>query len=452
MIHKLKNLQFSIFTKLLLIVLLLWGSTNFMFFLFLPAFRDTLHTPLQNNITRYVQYLIQEIGTPPSLKRAQDVAKPLFLEIRYESSDLNWTTSEEIPFIQDLLGNEKWGTPYILVRQDGNPELRRARHWKIPYIIIEKEEGRYLFTTTFRMHRGIRDEKILIFLLLITLTLIAAYFMIKWVFKPIQWLTEGVAQISQANLNHKVPTERKDELGKLAHAFNSMTQSIRERIHAQKQLLLDVSHELRSPLTRINVALEFLPESSVKTSIKEDVQEVESMVFEILETARLGNEHGHLNIQKINLLNLIHEACHNLYDHAPGIQLQEIHKEQFLEIDPARISTVLRNLIQNALKYSTTDSHAVQISQEQNDEYVIVKIRDYGEGIPEEELPFIFEPFYRIDKSRSKESGGYGLGLSLCKTIMEAHQGSIAIESTLKEGSTVSLLFPIDLAKKSTSS
>jgi signal transduction histidine kinase len=102
---------------------------------------------------------------------------------------------------------------------------------------------------------------------------------------------------------------------------------------------------------------------------------------------------------------------------------------------------VLKNVLDNAVKYSFKTSQPVEISMEFRHPCWMIQIRDHGVGIPEDELPYIFEPFYRVDKSRSKDTGGYGLGLSLCKTVMEAHQGKIEVESSPDRGTAVSLFF-----------
>jgi signal transduction histidine kinase len=103
---------------------------------------------------------------------------------------------------------------------------------------------------------------------------------------------------------------------------------------------------------------------------------------------------------------------------------------------------VVKNILNNAIKYSRPDSAPVQISAEYEASYIVLRITDFGTGIPEEDLAHVFEPFYRVDKSRTKNTGGYGLGLSLCKTIMEAHEGKIEVHSRPQEGTTVTLFFP----------
>ena len=132
-----------------------------------------------------------------------------------------------------------------------------------------------------------------------------------------------------------------------------------------------------------------------------------------------------------------------MFEHqSPGIEPMDMPARVDLSVDPELIRTVLKNLLTNALKYSDEQGPAVTIAVTKIDETVMVVIRDWGVGIPEEELPYIFEPFYRVDKSRSKRSGGYGLGLSLCKTIIDAHGGEIDIESSTGKGTIVSLVFP----------
>ena len=115
-----------------------------------------------------------------------------------------------------------------------------------------------------------------------------------------------------------------------------------------------------------------------------------------------------------------------------------------LKVDPEQIKTVFKNILANAVKYSGPHSKPVAVSAAARPPYIVVKIADNGIGIPPDELPFIFEPFYRVDKSRTKDTGGFGLGLSLCRTIMDAHEGKIEVESTPDVGTTVTLFFPIE--------
>jgi signal transduction histidine kinase len=280
-------------------------------------------------------------------------------------------------------------------------------------------------------------------LFLLTLILAAAFFVIRHILRPVKWLNTGVKEVSGGNLKHRVPLKRSDELRDLAAAFNNMTDRIRDMLQTKEQLLYDVSHELRTPITRMKVALEFLEDSQAKKSLQSDIEELEKMVSEILETARRQHKYENLKKQRIPLAAFIKQTIVAFENQPPGIESVDLPSEIEVEIDPEQIKTVFENVLNNAIKYSQPDSAPIQISAKTDESYVVVRIRDFGIGIPEEDLAHIFEPFYRVDKSRTKDTGGYGLGLSLCKTIMEAHGGKIEVHSTLQEGTTVSLYFPL---------
>ncbi len=123
-----------------------------------------------------------------------------------------------------------------------------------------------------------------------------------------------------------------------------------------------------------------------------------------------------------------------------------------LEADEERLKTAFKNILDNALKYSTETSSPVEINIQQKDNSIYITFKDTGTGIDKEHLPYIFEPFYRVDSSRSKKTGGYGLGMSLCKKIIESHEGTITIESMPGEGTTVSVTLPIATGIRDTSS
>jgi signal transduction histidine kinase len=276
----------------------------------------------------------------------------------------------------------------------------------------------------------------------LTFILLIAYLSIRWILKPVKWLKDGVQQVSRGNLDHQISLKRSDELRDLAAAFNTMTVRIRDMLHAREQLLLDVSHELRSPVTRMKVALEMMPDSPLKEKVREDLAEMETMVAEILETARSRKTAEAIKIEPIKIGQLIQKVAAEYTNRFPGIQWRD--NPQCLEIrgDPEKIKIVVRNILDNAFKYSDSSTKPIDISVKSGKSEVIVQVQDYGIGIPADVLPYIFEPFYRVDKSRARTTGGYGLGLSICKTIMTAHQGKIQIESTLRIGTTVYLFFP----------
>ena len=182
-------------------------------------------------------------------------------------------------------------------------------------------------------------------------------------------------------------------------------------------------------------------DGDIKESIREDLSEVEKMIAEILETERLNSNHGKLYLKKVDISEIIKEVLRDYQNKPPGVKLIAVPEKIFLNIDTDRIKTVLKNILENSLKYSKPKSQPIEISIDDEQKSVVIQIKDYGSGIPKEELPYVFEPFYRIDKSRSKKTGGYGLGMSLCKKIMHAHGGTIEISSELNIGTIVFLKF-----------
>ena len=146
-------------------------------------------------------------------------------------------------------------------------------------------------------------------------------------------------------------------------------------------------------------------------------------------------------MERTDISEIIGEVAQNFQNRPSGVKWTAVPEGVFLKIDPDRIKTVLKNVLENAVKYSKPESQPVEIAVDDEEKSVVIRIRDSGSGIPKEELPYIFDPFYRTDKSRSKDTGGYGLGMSLCKKIIEAHGGKIGIHSEVHVGTTVVLRF-----------
>jgi signal transduction histidine kinase len=214
-------------------------------------------------------------------------------------------------------------------------------------------------------------------------------------------------------------------------------------LQTKDQLLMDISHELRTPITRMKVALEFLPESRARQSLQADMIEMEKMVSGILETARLRHKYAELKKQPADLGALLKQTAAAFENQLPEIKMVDFPSEVNVKVDPEQIKTVFENVLNNAIKFSRPESDPIRVTCQRQGSHAVIRIADKGIGIPQAELAHIFEPFYRVDKSRSKDTGGYGLGLSLCKTIMEAHAGKIEVQSRLKEGTTVLLFFPL---------
>ena len=424
----------SVFTKLLAVIILAGVCINLVVGGFFWHYRNLAGGPFHKNVVQYLNYLIGDMGSPPSLERAREIARESLLEIRYQSPDLNWSTSNDLPAV--------YKGRFIAWPQ--NPEVRLGKYRGRYVIEVDRKPGRFIFGLSRNLQIDSERKRLLVIMFVfLTAILAAAFFAIRYILRPVKWLNNGVKEVGRGNLKHRVPLKKADELRDLAAAFNDMTSRIEGMLQTKDQLLLDISHELRTPITRMKVALEFLPKSRAKNSLQADIVEMEKMVTGILETARMRHQYAELKKQPTDLVALLKQTAAAFENQPPGIETVDLPPELSVQVDPQQIKTVFENLLSNAFKYSEPESDPVKISVERRAADVIIRIEDNGIGIPQGQLAHIFEPFYRVDKSRSKDSGGYGLGLSLCKSIMEAHKGKIEVQSRPKEGTTVLLFFPL---------
>lgn len=278
-------------------------------------------------------------------------------------------------------------------------------------------------------------------LLVMGAVVLIAHAVLRRLLLPLRALSEGVAWLSSGQLDVVVPISTRDEFARLTEAFNQMVRRVAEMIRARDELLIDVSHELRSPVTRIKVALELLRDDDQRTRMANDIVEMERLIAELLEFERLRDGQG-MRIARWDLAPLVRDVAKSFQDRPPGVRIVAGAAGTHVDIDEEKVRTVLRHLLENAAKYSLPASSPVEISISETIETVVIRITDDGVGIPDGDLQRIFEPFFRVDRSRSRSTGGYGLGLSICKRVMDAHGGSIAVERPLRRGTTFILTFP----------
>jgi signal transduction histidine kinase len=429
------GLQRSIFLKLFLVylattvalILGVWGTSHLILHND-PMFKQTRGRMMANYLLR----LIDEIGQPPSQERGMRLAEELGMEIRVESPHTTWATDPTLPPTSAL----------SVGHTHSNPDRRVGRYHGRLFVMMERGPTRYLF---FLPGPPMLDaEEIAVIVGIIALILAGSYAVVRWLFRPLSWLTQGVAQITAGNLSHRVPIRSRDQLGELTGAINNMAARIREMLQARNRLLLDVSHELRSPLTRMKVALEFVGEEAVKERLQQEIRELEAMVTELLEAERLNSDHGGLILSETDVIPLVRELAESYNGHGPGVRVANLPSTLLVTVDRDRFRMAVRNVLENAVNHSVGGLGPVELRVEATaGKAVQVSVKDHGPGIPPEEHGRIFEPFYRVDKSRARATGGYGLGLSLAKTIMIAHGGDILLTSEPGKGSTFILTLPV---------
>jgi len=370
----------------------------------------------------------------PDREEAGRLAARLGFQVRYEGPEGGWTTDESLPTIAEALGEARghWGPPSW-----GNSR----------YLATAPNGGRYLFVWEFgRRTRTAHDRLLLLLLTLMVAVFLAAHLVLSRALRPLRALQEGVQRLSAGDLDVVLENRTRDEFGALTGAFNRMAARVKEMVRARDRLLLDVSHELRSPLTRLKVALALLPDSAKKSRAEGDAAEMEAMIAELLEFERLRDPRA-LRTTREDLAALVREAARTWQDGPPGVHVSADPPEIPLDLDADGVRTVLRNLLGNAVKYSLPDSRAIEVAARRVGSELVVSVEDDGPGIPEADLPHVFDPFFRVDRSRSRRTGGYGLGLSICKRIVEAHGGRIAVANNPGRGARFTLTFPAGLGE-----
>jgi len=379
-----KRILRSVFTKLLVVIILTGICVNLVVVGFFWHYRSAAGRPLHKNILQYLNYIIDDLGNPPQIERAKTIGRQASLQIYYEGADTSWTTAENFSDVYKAHWRD-WSK---------NPLIRLGRYHGHHFVELAHDSGRFVFGLDKSLELDPERRRVVIVLLtLLTLILAGAFLSIRWILRPVRWLHEGVREVGRGNLKHRVPVKRSDELRELAAAFNDMTDRIRDMLHTKEQLMLDVSHELRSPITRMKVALEFLPEDQAKDSLKSDIAEMETMINEILETARMHHLHGNLKRQLINLADLLEGILADYVNQPPGVQAGDFAADIELNVDPEQVKTVFQNILTNAIKFSAPDDKLVMISVLKQANFTVVRILDHGIGIPPDELPLFLSRF-----------------------------------------------------------
>jgi len=383
------------------------------------------------NLARYIEYVVDDIGSPPDLDRAKSLAAELPFEIRIEGPDTNWSSRPSVQPI-DRFELEQAPRPYqkyYIGHEHGEFVL-----------LVEKRDYHYLFVVDSSFRAGSRKRHWILFISL-GATLFILYLFIRRMFRPIATIAQKVSNIGSGELDIPIEVRGEDELAQLAQGINHMSAEIKSMLEGKAGLLLAISHELRSPMTRMRVNLELLEKSETRDKLIEDVGEMEHLVANILESERLNTSHAPLNRSELNLAETIKAVINENFS---GENITQDLSPVIVSLDDIRIRLLIKNLLDNACRYSTGSDIPVSVKLEQRADVLFLQISDHGPGISESEIGRLTEPFYRTDAARQRRTGGYGLGLYLCKLIVEAHSGQINFHSNLGEGTVVTVQLPVD--------
>lgn len=293
------------------------------------------------------------------------------------------------------------------------------------------------------------------FLLMITVSGIFCYLIARYVFAPILAINRTSQLLSRGELSARVPAKvcrRSDEFGSLGRNYNSMANRLVSQIDNQAQLLRDVSHELRSPLTRLQVALGLIEKSGNTVNAKSierietEASRLEDMISRILSVSRMdSNEQSH-QFETVELIELVTEVVRDASFEGSGSNKNvrmNLATPVDIVADPELLQSAIENVIRNALRY-TSEEQAVEVSVSREDtDWMLINVSDGGPGVPEKDLERLFDPFFRVSEARDRKSGGAGLGLSIAERAIRLHGGTISAENRIDGGLLVSIRIPL---------
>jgi len=385
--------------------------------------------PLMAN---YVDNLTAEIGTPPNTERAQALAQRLPLRIQIEGPVVNWSS-------QPGFAAGRWH------------DARTASHaeasnpWRPQRVLADGHRITFGLATVPRDDSPEDRPRLIGWATLAALLVLTAlaYAAVHGLLRPLADIRTGAIRYSAGDFSQPIATRRHDELGDLARQINHMAEALHGMLDAKRGLLLAISHELRSPLTRARLNAELVDDSAPRTALLHDLAEMRDLITDLLESERLATGHATLQREPTDLNELVRGLLAASFGEH-GVQTDLAPHVPTLMLDRTRTRMLVRNLLDNALRHGTATSVPPRVSTCSDAEALYLVVRDHGPGVPDDVLPQLAEAFYRPDAARQRTTGGVGLGLHLCRLVAQAHGGRLLLRNA-QPGLEVTLRLPLPL-------
>ena len=279
----------------------------------------------------------------------------------------------------------------------------------------------------------------------ITLILILNFLIIRSFLQPIQRIKQHVQQLKRGTLGSQIPITTNDELAELSITINKMTRDIERLVNQKQNLLIDVSHELKTPLTRLKfIVANMALEEEEKQGVNKEINFLQDMISNMLLSDKLSTPYIEDLDKKMILLNdLIQNTCDMFYrlDQKLEIINNSQEQEEYLDVDNYKMSLAIKNLIDNGIKYGNTNQ-LTQLIVNTTSSQIVITVKDFGAGITKEQIKEITKPLYRGRAAKEQNKTGFGLGLAITKKIVEAHGGALNINSILGQGSEFIITLP----------
>ncbi|MBT5220357.1 MAG: HAMP domain-containing protein [Woeseia sp.] len=437
----------SLSFRLLLIFIVLGGLFVFGTFKAIQRFynSDQIRGLISGHLSLHVNYVREDIGVPPRIDRAIEITKKVPVDIRILGPDVDWASDPAFPRLEQL---NFASSP----RFSDDPGAWADELQGIDFANLDnhdflrmRQSGYEIVVSTPRIS-DVSDGPALVPLILgLGLSfLLLAYAAVTWLFRPIRTIREGAEHIGHGNFDFRILKVRRDQLGDLATDINRMASDVESMLDTKRALLLGISHELRTPLSRMRLTLEFLDDKDNAESLKAEIVEMEKIVVSLLEAERLNSRHAQLSKTNVLVSGLIKKLLDDFFSREAdriGVTLPAEPVSAY--IDEARIALLLKNLIGNALRYSNREDGLVELTISTTDHELAMTVTDHGPGLSKDQAEHIGEPFYRSDASRTRESGGTGLGLYLATLVADAHGGSLKLLDTDDHGASFEVRIPL---------
>lgn len=373
--------------------------------------------------TDYVDRLAAEIGTPPELAKAQAIVARVPLRIRIEGPTLQWDSQPQ--------AGRRWDW-----HDDADAPWRPVRQ------LADGHRITFSFAELSSQERRTRSAGWITLGVLLALTVLA-YAYVRHLLRPMREIRAGAIRYGQGDFATPIAVRRRDELGVLAAQINAMAGELRERLEAKRALLLAISHELRSPLTRARVNAELVADGPERDALLRDLGEMRELIADLLDSERLAaGDDDALQRAPCDLLALLRELVAASFA-GRGVTLELDAPLPTLALDAARIRLLVRNLLDNALRHG--GGTPIVLRAETDAQQLRLVVRDHGPGVPPEQLGRLADAFYRTDHARQRETGGVGLGLYLARLVAQAHGGRLVFRNA-EPGLEATLELPLAAA------
>lgn len=322
----------------------------------------------------------------------------------------------------------------------------------VGYLDVSYYSPYYLNENEFHFIEALNQILIVVGICSLLMAVVIGLFLAGSLSKPIAKIVEITERISDGDYSIRFQEGVKTkELDDLSRAVNYMAESLENQETIRKRLTSDVAHELRTPLANVSSYLEAIiegvwePTPERLQNCYDELERISKLVSDLERLKQMENENLKLHKTRENLLELVQAVMKNFEIQMESKNLRSVvtGEDVFACIDRNRMQQVITNLISNAVKYSN-ENGTIRVKIEKNADMASIQVQDEGIGIPEKDLPLIFERFYRTDKSRNRRTGGAGIGLTIAKAIVQAHGGKIIAESKQGIGSTFTVIFPVE--------